>query len=60
VYTIIGAHINGAACRLATTIIVYVFASVNHTLMISLQFFTVEIIIWPSDFVQLYSLIMGQ
>jgi hypothetical protein len=39
----------------------HVFASVNHTVMISPQLSVLERIVWPSDsFVQLHYLMMGK
>jgi len=42
-------------------IIVYILASVNHTLMIPTQSHILEMIVWSSHcFLQLHSLMMGQ
>jgi len=54
-------NLQGGLCSRAAPIIVYIFASVYHTLMISPQFHILEVIVWPTvSFVQLHLLMMDQ
>jgi hypothetical protein len=47
-YTIIGVASLQAAPFMCAPIMVYIFVSVHHTLMISLHFCILELIIWPN------------